>query len=274
MNYKKYNNRIEIYNKSDFNPQHILECGQVFSYEKVDEKYNVFPEDKFAQIVEDGEKYIIYTFDVDYFENYFNLKVDYNIIKNSLLKYQIMTKPIQFGYGIRILKQNLFETLISFIISANNNIKRIKLILSRLRKYFSAQNGKEMFPTYLQLKSCNEDFFKEIGCGYRAEYLVKVLNQITPEILEDWRKLDTQTLQKNLIALSGVGPKVADCIMLFGYGKKDVFPVDTWIYQMYCKYYKKIENRLEIRKDLINQFGQLSGYAQQYLFYFQRSFDN
>ncbi len=88
---------------------------------------------------------------------------------------------------------------------------------------------------------------------------------------ENWRSLSTDNLRKNLLSLYGVGPKVADCILLFGYGRGDVFPVDTWIHQMFNTFYPPLENREQIRNKLVNQFGELSGYAQQYLFYYQRS---
>jgi len=162
--------------------------------------------------------------------------------------------------------------LISFIISANNNIKRIQLILSRLRKVLGENMGEyHAFPSYETLLKTNEEFFKEIGCGYRASYLYKVLRQITPRDLYEWRELPTPELRKKLIGLSGVGPKVADCIMLFGYSRQDVFPVDTWIAQMYNKFYKNETNRNKIRENLVKEFKDLSGYAQQYLFFYMRS---
>lgn len=272
MIYKKLKNEIIIIDKSQFNPTHILECGQVFCFKKDEEGYSVFPQDKFAKIIEKDDGYHIITKDVNFFENYFDLETDYLQIKRSLKKFELLKGPLNFGYGIRILKQDLFETLISFIISANNNIKRIKLILDNLREYFQKENNGKIFPTYLQLSNQNEQFFKNMGCGYRAKYLVNVLKEIKPAILKDWEKLNTNELQKKLISLSGVGPKVADCILLFGYGKKDVFPVDTWINQMYNKFYSKLDNRQKIRENLIMQFKNLSGYAQQYLFYYQRSF--
>lgn len=272
MLYKKFGNKIEVYDKSQFNPQHILECGQVFSFDKKGDGYVVFPEDKFATIVEKENCYQILTDTPEYFENYFDLKTDYNQIKNALLSIKLLQEPLKFGYGIRILKQNLFETLISFIISANNNIKRIKMILNNLREAFANENGKICFPSLEQLRSVNEEFFKNIGCGYRSGYLYKVVGQIDEKTLEEYKNLDTLQLREKLIALSGVGPKVADCILLFGYGRGDVFPVDTWIKQMYNQFYQPVENREQIRRNLVAQFGILSGYAQQYLFYYQRSF--
>ena len=265
-------NFIKIYNKEDFNPTHILECGQVFCYQKEDGVYNVFPEKEYAQIEEFVDCYLIKTNNPDYFVEFFDLKNDYTSIKNKLLKFDILKEPINFGGGIRILKQNLFEMLISFIISSNNNIKRIQLILSRLRENLGEKIDKGYaFPTYDKLLTANQDFFVKIGAGYRATYLFKVLRQVNPEQLENWRDLPTEQLRKKLLSLIGVGPKVADCILLFGYGRGDVFPVDTWIFQMYNTYYPRLENREKIRENLVHEFKDLSGYAQQYLFYYQRS---
>ncbi len=272
MKYTIEKDRIKIFDKTDFNPEHILECGQVFSYSKGECIYKVFPADKYAEIVETKEGYDIVTTSPEFFEGYFDLNTDYGYIKRKLAKFDILKKPLEFGYGIRILKQDLFETLISFIISANNNIKRIQLILGRLRDNLGTGKGSvKSFPSYEALKCQSVEFFKEVGAGYRADYLYKVLRQITPNDLVEWNKLETNLLREKLLSLYGVGPKVADCILLFGYGRGDVFPVDTWIHQMYNTYYPPIENRNQIRDNLVSQFGGLSGYAQQYLFYYQRS---
>lgn len=276
MKYETQDNFIKIYSKEEFNPQHILECGQVFSYKKEGEKFIVFPQDKYAEIYETPDFYAVKVQknqDLQYFIDYFDLKTDYGEIKKHLSNFDIMAKPLQFGYGIRILNQNLFETLISFIVSANNNIKRITMILNNLRRNLGEKVEGDIysFPSYQKLLSCDEKFFKKMGAGYRASYLYKVLRQITPQKLEEMKNLSTNDLQKMLISLSGVGPKVADCILLFGFHKEDVFPVDTWIHQMYNEYFPPLENRNLIRKNLVEKFGNLSGFAQQYLFYYQRS---
>ena len=267
MKYIKHKDKIEIIGKEDFNPTHILECGQVFSYSKEGEVYNVFPLDKKATVIQTEKGYDIVTDNPDFFINYFDLNTDYGYIKSRLSRFSILKKPLEFGHGIRILKQDLFEMLISFLISANNNIKRIQLILNRMREKL----GEGAFPSFDVLKSQPLEFFTSIGAGYRDKYLYNVLRQITPKILEDWAKLDTFSLRKNLLSLYGVGPKVADCILLFGYGRGDVFPVDTWVHKMYNTYYPKLDNRNQIRDNLVSEFGGLAGYAQQYLFYYQRS---
>ncbi len=272
MEYLVTNEGIVINSKEEFNPQHILECGQVFSYTKK-ENYIVFPEDKLAEIIETETGYKILTNNPKYFVNYFDLDCDYKKIKDSLLKNPIMSNAINFGSGIRILKQDLFEMVISFIVSANNNIKRIQLILGRLRNALGKGDGEiKAFPSINAMREKDEDFYKSLGAGYRAKYLAKVVHQFNLSDLEEWKKLDTLSLRKRLLSLIGIGPKVADCILLFGYGRGDVFPVDTWIQQMYNKYFSPLENRNKIRDNLVEMFGELAGYAQQYLFYYQRSF--
>lgn len=272
LKYKKGKDFIEIFGKDDFNPQHILECGQIFSFKKNGKNYQVFSADKKAEIFETENGYIIKTKNPDYFENFFDLKTDYGEIKKKLKKYDILTKPIEYGHGIRIVKQDLFETVISFIVSANNNIKRIQMILDRLRQKLGQNMGDYYaFPTREALLSVNEEFFTNIGAGYRAKYLYETVRLINEKTLKEWDMLSTPDLRKKLIGLSGVGPKVADCILLFGYGRGDVFPVDTWMAQMYNKFYEQQENREAIRYNLTKQFGQLSGFAQQYLFFFMRT---
>lgn len=272
LKYKKGKDFIEIFGKDDFNPQHILECGQIFSFKKNGENYQVFSADKKAEIFETKNGYIIKTKNPDYFENFFDLKTDYGEIKKKLKKYDILTKPIEYGHGIRIVKQDLFETVISFIVSANNNIKRIQMILDRMRQKLGQNMGDYYaFPTREALLSVNEEFFTNIGAGYRAKYLYETVRLIDEKTLKEWDLLSTPDLRKKLIGLSGVGPKVADCILLFGYGRGDVFPVDTWMAQMYNKFYEHQENREAIRYNLTKQFGQLSGFAQQYLFFFMRT---
>ena len=264
---------IKVFEKQEFNPVHILECGQIFCYNKEGEKYKVYPLDQYAEIEEKADYYLIKTKNPHFFVNFFDLERDYNEIKTKLSNFKIMKEPLAFGEGIRILNQDLFEMLISFIVSANNNIKRIKLILGNLRRSLGEKIAENIysFPSYKKLCGEDEDFFKQMGAGYRASYLVNVLKQITPEKLEEFKSLDSVNLRKALLNLYGVGPKVADCIMLFGYHRGDVFPVDTWIQQMYCHFYENLENREQIRKNLLNEFGDLSGYAQQYLFYFSRT---
>lgn len=269
MEYKVLKDRIQVFSKEDFNPQHILECGQIFAYSKCDDGYQVFSKDKSAKIIESESGYEIITKDAAYFVNFFDLDTDYSEIKSVLGKFDLLKEPIKFGHGIRILKNDLFEVLISFIISANNNIKRIQKIINALKEECT---GGKAFPSQAQLLKLTEEDFYRLGLGYRAPLVYKALRQFDEADLESWRQLSTQELRKKLILLSGVGPKVADCVLLFGFSRKDVFPVDTWIHKMYNSAYSPLNDREKIRENLVSIFGELAGYAQQYLFYFQRSF--
>ncbi|MBP3432056.1 MAG: DNA-3-methyladenine glycosylase 2 family protein [Clostridia bacterium] len=275
MEYKISKNKIQIFGKEDFSPEHILECGQIFSYEKAaGGHYVVFSTDKKAEIFETETGYEIVAENPTYFESFFDLQTDYAALKAGLLRYEILKEPIKFGHGIRILKQDLFETLISFIVSANNNIKRIQLILNRMREKFGTKmSGYYAFPTRKQLLAATEEDFSALGAGYRSKYLFKVLRHVNEDVLQDWQILSTKSLREKLISLAGVGPKVADCVLLFGFGRGDVFPVDTWIEKMYLRFYPAEKNlsREKIRFNLTDEFGLLSGYAQQYLFFFMRS---
>jgi N-glycosylase/DNA lyase len=175
----------------------------------------------------------------------------------------MMEDAVNAAYGLRLLKQEPFETLISFIISANNNIPRIRGTLEKLCR--------PHFPNAEEMARLPVDFYKGIGCGYRAEYLVKTAQAAREFDFEALRALETGALLERLQKFHGVGPKVADCIALFAYGRHDVFPVDTWVKKIYRDIFKKDGTPKRIREDLINLYGESAGLAQQYLFYNKRS---
>lgn len=268
-------NCITINNTESFNIAHILECGQVFNYKKKEDCYEVYSKNKMAKIYEVNGKYKILTDDPTYFVNFFDLNTNYEEIKNYLLnKYPFLKEAINFGYGIRILNQDTLEMIISFIMSANNNIPRIKKSISLLcEKYGTKMQGYYSFPSLKQLSKITKEEFEQIGLGYRSEQLVKTIKLLQNYDLDKLKNMQESELIEELLKFSGVGPKVADCIMLFGLGNKNVFPVDTWIEKVYNKYFakEKQENRKIIRQNLTKEFKEYSGYAQQYLFYYERS---
>lgn len=272
MKYTIEDRKIIICDLSEFDATHILECGQIFAYKKYDENhYVVFSGDYKAEIFTYDDRVEIQTDNTDYFVNFFDLNTDYGRIKKSLLSFDFMANAINYGNGIRILKQDLLETIVSFVISANNNISRIQKSVFYIREKLGEYKGDYYtFPSLDKLKTADEKFFKNAGLGYRSSQMVKLLNTLSLEKLKVGFNLDTSTLREYLISLTGIGPKVADCILLFAYGKTDVFPVDTWIQKVYNDYFDSEENRIVIRKNLVNIFGNLSGYAQQYLFYYKR----
>lgn len=268
---------IKEYSAKDFIPSHIFECGQVFRYTKIgDENYEIISKDKKAIVEKQNDKIILQADDLDYFENYFDLKTDYSEIKKELEKVPGLKDAIEFGKGVRILNQDPFETIISFIISANNNIKRIKQILENLSKSAGIKkDGFYAFPTLEQLVNKDVDFYKQLGLGYRSEYIEKTIRVMLDKqfLIDEIREKDTSDAREYLMQLSGVGPKVADCILLFAFQRYDVCPIDTWMKKIYFEFFGINEpNVHKMRDDFIQLFGEHAGIAQQYLFFYKRSF--
>lgn len=273
MNYILDYSKIIIPEPVDFNIKHICECGQMFRFEDKTSHFAVMSS-KFASIVYENDKksIIIESENVKYFENYFDLQKDYAIIKSELQKTPILKKAIDFGYGIRITKQELLETIISFIISANNNIGRIKKTLNLLCQNFGQNMGDyNTFPTLEVLKQITSQDFEKMGAGYRANYLCSTIEKLDEQFLKNLKEMDTTSAYQSLIDLKGVGNKVAECILLFALGKTDVFPVDVWMNRV-CEqdFNLKQGSRMQKSKAMVERFGSLAGYAQQYLFYLKR----
>lgn len=275
-NYFIDNNKIIVTNLSEFNIVHILECGQIFRYHKKDNLYEVYSKNERAIVTTCNNKCIIECTNVNYFVNFFDLNTNYTEIKRKLSNFEVLKPMLDNCYGIRILNQWDYEMIISFIISSNNNIKRIQLIIDNICKKFGKNMGEFFaFPTLQELQKATEEDFKNCGAGYRAKYLVKVVEQLKNFNYSEIYSLCSEKAIEKILNLSGVGPKVADCILLFGFHKADVFPVDTWIKKVYNTYFNNnvCDNVKQIRKDLVNIFGDLSGFAQQYLFYYKRSIE-
>ena len=273
MIYKIENNKVIVTDKSQFNPEHILECGQVFRFNKDEnENYFVMSKNHKATIIETPETYEIICDDTNYFINYFDLETDYNIAKNFLSKFDILKPMIEFGYGIRILKADPLETIFSFTISQNNNIKRIKQIIERLCELSSSTCHPKHFPTIEELNSAPLSFYSSLGAGYRDKFLKELSISLLNVDLDQVSQLETDNLFNYLVSLKGIGPKVASCILLFGFGRSEKFPVDTWLEQVYYNHFSKEKrSRPEIQQYFEEQFGEFSGIAQQYLFYYERS---
>lgn len=282
-----------IYFPSEFfNVKDTLGCGQLFRFrlnveysDKVSEEaFSVYSADKACVAYNSGERAVIVCEekDADYFYNYFDLDRDYSAIVGRAKKLKgVMETSATLGKGIRILNQDPSETLFSFIVSQNNNIPRIKGIIERLCKDCGELKkfGESEYYSFFKvdnLKKREQAFFTERGLGYRAPY-IKSLADGYEEVFdcENLKTLPTAELKKRLLKIYGVGPKVADCVLLFGFHRSDSFPVDTWIEKVYRENLNgELKNRDKISEYLVGKFGEDAGYFQQYLFYYKRSLEN
>ena len=278
-------------NQKSFKLKDIFECGQCFRWnEQEDGSYTGIWKENVVNVKQKNNEIIFEgvtkSGDLEKeIKEYFDIERDYEAIKIKLEKIDDnMKKSIEYGEGIRILNQDLWETIISFIISANNNIPRIKGIIERISKAY----GKEIkykeksyytFPTAEELKDVTVEEFRKLGLGFRDIRLYETTHMILENKvnLEELQKNpNTQEVREKLLSLSGVGPKVADCILLFSTLKRfEVFPIDVWVRRVMNDLYIKENDETKVSKkkieDLANEkFGNLAGIAQQYLFYWRR----
>jgi N-glycosylase/DNA lyase len=273
-----------------FNLEDIFECGQCFRWNKVNDsnlEYEGIFKDNIINIKQEKDKIIIKgIFNKEEVEEYFDINRDYSKLKKELSKKdKYLADAIKYGSGIRILNQDLFEMIISFIISANNNIPRIKKIINNLSQKCGKEikyNGKTFysFPTIDELIKLDLKELRETGLGFRDKYIYNTVRKIknnevnlNREILDN---LNTIDVKKELSKLDGVGPKVADCILLFSDLKRfDSFPIDVWVRRVMNDLYIKNPDEKKVKKEEIEalaeeKFGDYKGLAQQYLFYWKR----
>ncbi|MCD7729515.1 MAG: 8-oxoguanine DNA glycosylase [Clostridia bacterium] len=266
------------YDRTYFSPKDVLECGQIFRFAPYKDGYKVYSKDKACYVRADGNKTVIECTDGDYFYNFFDLDRDYALINAKALSFDvpILKRGCELGKGLRLLNQDAEEMIYSFIISQNNNIPRIKGIIERICRSLGKKRdfmGEEYytFPASAALASVTADFYKALGAGYRDSYLAETSQRIAREGISELYSLDSVTLKKRLLTYKGVGPKVADCISLFGFGRRECFPVDTWIEKLYREDFGgTLKDRNKINAYFCEKFGQEAGYIQQYLFYAKR----
>lgn len=273
------------YDGTFFNVHDTLTCGQIFRYIPYKKGYKVYSNDRCAYLYNDQNKTIVNLLekDKDYFEHFFDLSTDYLQIVNRAVNtnVQILQISATLGKGIRILNQDKIETLFSFVVSQNNNIPRIKGIIEKLCQGLGEKKtflGEQYFtfPTVEKMAQAPLSFYKEIGLGYRAEYIKNLAIDIANGLdVLSFDNLDTPDLKNSLIKLRGIGPKVADCVALFGYHRADSFPVDTWIAKVYEQDFKgTLKDRKKIADWFVDKFKGDAGFYQQYLFYYKRTLSN
>lgn len=252
----------DIYLKQDdFDLEQTLDCGQAFRWEKDGDKFFGNALDKSLTIYSKNDYFVFENTKekdfIDFWVNYFDLETDYGELKELFSCDKTLSKACEFAWGIRILKQDSFEALCSFIISQNNNIPRIKGIISRMCELFGH------FPTPQQLSEADENILSPLRAGFRSKYLIDCGKKVfSGEVkLEEIKTSEIIDSRKNLMKIKGVGPKVAECALLYGMYRTEAFPVDVWIKRVLSEYYPE---------GFPQELYKYQGIAQQYLFHYIR----
>ena len=270
------NGCITLSGLSNFVLSDIFDCGQCFRFNKMkDGSYGGVAYGKYIELSQAGSFVKIKNAEPCDFENiwkdFFDLDFDYEKCINDFNFDKTLTAAAKFAGGIRILHQEHWETLCSFIISQNNNIPRIKKIIETLCRtlgdaVFTDDNGNTYysFPTAEKILEAGEKTIYGYKTGFRAKYIIDAAKKVVDGTVnfEEIEKMDTDSAIKTLCSIYGVGPKVASCVLLFSFRKYDCFPVDVWVKKILKKYYPEFPGK--------EYFGQYAGIAQQYLFYYER----
>lgn len=281
-------NKIELKNVEDFNLTHILECGQCFRWHKEQNgSYTGVIKNGVINVSANNEKDISFAYELDgdaekIIKDYFDLSRNYSEIKKLISKNdEAMISAIKYGYGIRILKQDPWEMLISYIISAANNIPRISKTIESISKNYGKEiefEGKNyyLFPTPEELANATIADLRNLNLGFRDKYVYGAVQDVVSGKvnLSDINKLSYIEAKKELMKIKGVGAKVADCILLFSMNKIEAFPIDTWIKKVMTELYSTKNSLKDIEKCATERFGEYAGIAQQYLFYYMREKSN
>ncbi len=289
--------KVEFQNIKCFEPKETFECGQCFRWKREEDgSYTGVVSIGVLNVKKNNSKIIICGYLKDdanlerFCKDYFDMQNDYEEIQNTISKDDLtMKKAISYGEGIRILNQDPWEMLISFIISAANNIPRISKCIENIsQKYgekvcISKEISKEMFtnsdereyylfPTPSNLAKATLEELRECNLGFRDKYVLnasKLISSYQVDLIAI-SKMNYLKAKKELTNIDGVGSKVADCILLFSMNKGEAFPVDTWIKKIMNEIYVETKDIKKINEYAIEKWGINAGIAQQYLFYYRR----
>ena len=281
------NNIVTVDGVNDFTLSQILECGQCFHFDKLDEEvYEVVAFGRAVKMEQTDKVLRIYGSSMEDYEGiwklYLDMDNDYGLIKQSVIKADGALKTaVDEKSGIHILNQDFFETLISFIVSQNKSIPQIKQCVKNISHRFGDEvigyNGEAfyVFPDVQRLHDATEEELRECKVGFRAPYIKNATEAVysgavTKEKLDE---LDIAQARELLMTIKGVGEKVANCVLLFGLGRREAFPVDVWMKRIMEQMYfdGKDTKKQDIEAFAVNKFGDLGGYAQQYLFDYART---
>jgi N-glycosylase/DNA lyase len=277
-----YDLKIELNTAFDLGA--TLECGQCFRWSKNEESvYSGVVCESYVEIKQELKALNIKStkvLDESFWNGYLGLDEPYDDFQVKFSKDKYIKEAVAHTPGLRVMKQMPWETLISFILSSNNNIKRISGSIEKLSEKYGTEietwDGKiaYAFPTLDQLVGVSAEEFKALGVGYRDKYLVDAVEKLhNKEVdLKDVEDMEYKAAKKELMKIKGIGSKVADCVLLYGFDFKEAFPVDVWVKRimMHC-YGEEIEHEKNILNFVEVEFGELAGIAQQYLFHYART---
>ncbi len=268
---------------SDINLYDTLFSGQCFRMSEEDDgSYTVILSDRVINIREDNGYLLVDSNNLENLEEvvryYFDLERDYESINSILSKNKIFRSNINKCKGYKILKQDKFEMFITYIISQNNNVKRITGIVNKLSERYGEKvifRDKEyfLFPKYESIKDISVNELRSLGLGFRDSYVRSALDVLNSDsmYLEKLDFMDTESAIKSLCSIKGIGLKVASCILLFGYGRFDTFPIDTWVKQFVSNNFSIKSDINAIKKYMKEEFHEYSGIAIQYFFHIERN---
>lgn len=272
MKYEIINNNVVVHNVTALNLSETLDCGQSFRWiENTDKTFTGVAYNKVITVAINGTDFIIKNSTIDDFENiwkdYFDLRLDYNKIRKEISEiHPILKEASEYASGIRILQQEPWEALCTFIISQNNNIKRIKGIVERLCESFGDKiEGTELytFPTAQKLSQLSPEDLSPIRAGFRNKYIIDAAQKVaSAEVNFDiCKNMPYDNARNELCKIKGVGVKVADCTLLFGFHRIEAFPVDVWMKRAMEKLFPNMT---------VKDFGPYAGIAQQYIYHYSR----
>lgn len=271
MKYEIVGKNVEITEFGEFNLEETFDCGQCFRWQRVNENtFDGVAFNRYLQICEKEDKVVLINTSREDFDiiwrKYFDLDLKYNEVKSNLSKINnTMKVACDYAPGIRILSQDPWEALCSFIISQNNNIPRIRGIITRLCEGFGEEiyNGIYSFPDADVLSKLSEDDLKPLRSGFRAGYILDAAKKVAgKEVdLEAIKTMDIDLARLELKKIKGVGPKVAECTLLYGFHRLEAFPMDVWMKRAMTELFAGM---------LPEDFGCYAGIAQQYIFHYSR----
>lgn len=270
MKFESLKNGIILKQTENFDLDQTFDCGQCFRFEKINNVFEGISKNYSVKLIQNNDEITFFSTNQDDFENYwynyFDLSTDYALIGEKLsLLHPILKEAYTNCSGIRILRQEPWETLCSFIISQNNNIPRIKKIISSLCCLYGEKTKDGfLFPKVENISSLNISKLEPIRSGFRAKYILDAAQKVASGEIDfnQIEKTDYLEAKNILMKIHGVGPKVADCVLLYGFHKLEAFPMDVWM--------KKIMNRF-FKDKSPEFFGEFAGVAQQYLYHYTRS---